>query len=145
MRIKLFFLFAAMMLALNLPPATSLAADNTHDPVHMSGSAGHNHNMDMTVHSVDETTNPEMPNMPGHNMDMPVDPRQNADTPVVSVEEPVHGGHESSSSGTNSEKTEVNRAGLLGGFGLFNGLVILSAVILRRKTVPLKGGSRNGR
>lgn len=145
MRIKLFFLFAAMMLALNLPPATSLAADNTHDPVHMSGSAGHNHNMDMTVHSVDETTNPEVPNMSGHNMDMPVDTKPNIDTPGVSVEELGHGGHVSSSSGTGSEQTEVNRAGLLGGFGILNGFVILSAVILRRKTVPLEGGSRNER
>ncbi|WP_421072602.1 hypothetical protein [Pelotomaculum propionicicum] len=138
-------MFAFTMSALIFPPATSFAAGNNHDPLHMSGSAGHNHSMDMTDHNMDETTTPEMPDMSGHNMDMPAEPKPDSDTPGAGIEEPGHGGHANSNSGTGSEKTEVNRAGLLGGFGLLNGLIIMSAVFLRKKAAPVEGGGRNER
>lgn len=132
MRIKLFILFTAALLVLNLQPAASLAAVNTHDSSHMSGQ-----NMDMF-----ETAG-SMPdhNMPDHNMDEMTD-TETPHTLEQPGDEPGHGGHAGNGSGGGSE---INRAGLLGGFGLINGFVILSAVILRRKTTRLEGGSGNER
>jgi hypothetical protein len=39
-----------------------------------------------------------------------------------------------SSTGTSPGAKEVNRASLLGGFGLVDGFIVLAAVILKRKT-----------
>ena len=101
--------------------------------------------VDNPVHNMEEMPASETSNMPGHNMDTPVEHTPAGDSPDVSADAAVHGGHTGSSSSTGSVSKEVNRAGLLGGFALLNGLVILSAAILRRKKAPAAGGDINER
>jgi hypothetical protein len=158
------FLFAFILLATTINPVSSSAAVDTHESLHNSS-----HNMDMTDHgssghSMDETVNPGMHNMPEHTMDIPSDTRSTSDSPSehnmdemaeteapstpghageITGDDPAHGGQAGNASGAGSLNTEVNRAGMLGGFGLLNVLIIMSAVFLKKKAAPVEGGGRH--
>ena len=146
MKIQRLLLLGAVLCTAFIYPAILHAATSTNETTQHSshqmdmsepagtaaGSSMPGHTMDTTadtkpasgtpVHNMDEMTADEMSAMPGHNMAAP--------------------GHGSSGAGT--VRTEVNRAGLLGGFALLNGFVILGAAILKRKKSAAAGGGING-
>lgn len=110
---------------------TGLDADANHE------SGQNSQTNDTTSHEHDTSTG-DIPdqNMNGMNHDM------TADMPAHNMDMPEHGdgtvqesnNHQSEHGEINPKGKEVNRANLLGGFGLVNGLIILGAVFFKRKS-----------
>jgi len=136
-------------LTLLLSPAISFAAgdhsDGGHGAMDMPG-----HNMDMSSHGMD-ISGPNI-DMQGHDMNMPGD----VSTTGGGHDGMGHGGSappgaaggdighgDNSHGGHNSQQVQgspkVDSRAVLGGFGLVNGLVILSAAILKRKSAMTGG------
>jgi len=123
------------------------AADNDHVTGNTltptGGTSAQNMDMSNNDPADDDMTGYNMGDIPdqsndGMSHDMP------AETPAHNMNMPDHGGgtiqdnndHQAAGTGhgdINPSGKEVNRASLLGGFGLVNGFIVLAAVILKRK------------
>jgi hypothetical protein len=107
-------------------------ADVNHDESGQNPQAndtpGHEHDTsagDMTEQNMNGMSHDMPADMPAHNMDMP----GHGDGTVQESYD-----HQSGHGESHPEGKEVNRANLLGGFGLVNGFIVLGAVILKRKS-----------
>lgn len=149
MKSNAIILILTISLVLLFSPAVSLAAGD-----HSGGGQGttdmSGHSMDMSNHNMD---------MSGHNMDMPNQNMDMTGNGSMAGEDNDGMDHGNPASGTpgagsshgngshgshNSQQGEgggnVDGRTVAGGFGLINGLVILSAAILKRNSI-LAGGN----
>lgn len=140
MKPKVIIVIVTISLVLLLSPAFSLAAtgdqsDGGHGAMDMSG-----HNMDMSNHDMD---------MSGHSMDMQDNGsmaggehnsgmNHEADTSEGDANH-GNGAHSGHNSQQGQGGSTVKGSAVLGGFGFVNGLIILSASILKRKSLVTGG------
>lgn len=114
----------------NIPGNMDTPAPNGND---MTGQNQQDNNMaghdtsavDMLDQSSDVTDHDMPAEMPAHNMDM-------MEHGGGTIQDST--GHQATGTGHGDIGKEVNRASLLGGFGLVNGFIVLAALILKRKT-----------
>lgn len=124
MKPKALILLVTIALTLLLSPAVSMAAAEGQGSTDMTG-----HNMDMSGQGMD---------MSGSGQSSGMDHGGQASSAGNS------GNHNSGTNGVQNTGvsrggSEVNSQAVLGGFGLINGLIILSAAMLRRKSFMAGG------